>query len=81
MVTHGLTGQSDRAAAQVVLRNINDCNEIHETCPSVTFYYLNNSLYDISRKCILPNMIRAVLALILFGKMHFLLISENEFLT
>ena len=28
--------------------------------PSVTFYFLNNSLSDISRKCILPNMIRAV---------------------
>ena len=33
----GLTGQSGRAAAQVVLRNINDYHEIHETCPSVTF--------------------------------------------
>ena len=31
---------------------------------------------DIPRKCILLNMIRAV---ILFGKMHFFLISENEF--
>ena len=30
-------------------------------------------------KWILPNMISAVPALIIFGKMHFLLISENEF--
>ena len=39
----------------------------------------------ISRKCILPNMIGAVTALmiftapIIFGKMHFLLISEHWF--
>ena len=37
------------------------------------------SFSDISRKWILPNMIRAVAALIIFGQMHFLLISENEF--
>ena len=35
---------------------------------SVTFYFLNNSLSDISRKC--------YAVLIIFGKMHFLLISE-----
>ena len=28
--------------------------------PSVTFYFMSNSISDISRKCILPNMIRAV---------------------
>ena len=66
-------------SCQVVLRNINDNNEIHETCPSVTFYNVNNSLYGISRKCILPSMIRAVPALILIGEMHFLPMSEIEF--
>ena len=38
-----------------------------------------NSFSDISRKCIWPNMIRVVTALIIFGKIHFLLISEKEF--
>ena len=37
-----------------------------------------NSFSDISRKCILPNVIGAVTAPIIFGQMHFLLISENE---
>ena len=31
-----------------------------KTCNSVTFYFMKNSFSDISRKCILPNMIRAV---------------------
>ena len=31
-----------------------------KTCPSVTFYFMNNSFSDVSRKWILPNMIRAV---------------------
>ena len=75
---HGLTRQSGSAPAEVVLRNINDYNEIHEICPSVTFYYINKSLYDISRKCILPNMIRAPPTLILIGKMQFLPMSETE---
>ena len=30
-----------------------------KTCPSVTFYFMKNSFSDISRKWILPNMIRA----------------------
>ena len=51
-----------------------------KTCPSVTFYFLKNKFSDISRKWILPNMIRAGTALIIFGKIHFLLILENEFL-
>ena len=29
------------------------------TCPSVTFYFMKKSFSDISRKWILPNMIRA----------------------
>ena len=49
-----------------------------KTCPSVTFYFMKNSFSDINRKWILPNMIRARATLIIFGKMHFLLISENE---
>ena len=40
------------------------------------FIWWVNSFSDISRKCILPNMIATP---IIFGKMHFLLISENEF--
>ena len=35
---------------------------------------------DIRRKCILPSMIRAGTTPIIFGKIDFLLISENEFL-
>ena len=53
-------------------------HEVLETCPSVTFYFLTNSFHDISRKFILPNVIRVILAVIIFGKMHFLLISEKE---
>ena len=51
-----------------------------KTCNSVTFYFMKNSFSDISRKRILPNMIRAGTALIIFSKMLFLLISESEFL-
>ena len=36
----------------------------------------NNTFSDISRKCIVPNMIRAGTV---FGKMHLLWISENSF--
>ena len=31
-----------------------------QTCNSVTFYFMKNSFSDVSRKWILPNMIRAV---------------------
>ena len=37
------------------------------------------SVSDVSRKWILLNMIRAETALVIFGKIHFLLTSENEF--
>ena len=40
---------------------------------------MKNSFSNISRKCILPNMIGAVTVPIIFGKTYFLLISENEF--
>ena len=50
-----------------------------KTCPSITFYLMKKSFSDIDRKWILPNMIRAGTALITFGKIHFLLISENDF--
>ena len=50
-----------------------------KTGPSVTFYFMKNSFSDISRKWILPNMISVVPAIIIFGKINFLLISENEF--
>ena len=46
--------------------------------PSVTFYFLKTSLSDNSRKCILPNMIGGG-TLIIYGIMHFLLLSESEF--
>ena len=49
-----------------------------KTCPFVTFYFMKISFSDIDRKWILPNMIRAVPALIIFCKIHFLLISEKE---
>ena len=54
-------------------------NSVH-ACNSVTFYLFHEKLIsDISRKCILPNMIGAVTASIIFGKTHALLVSENEF--
>ena len=40
-----------------------------KTCPSVTFYFMKISFSDSNR----------FTALIIFGKIHFLLISENEF--
>ena len=43
------------------------------------FIWRKNSFSDISRKFHLPNVIGAVTAPIIFGKMHFLLISQNEF--
>ena len=46
-------------------------HEFLETCPSVTFYFLKNSFSDISKRWILPNIIRVGI--------HLLLISENEF--
>ena len=58
-----------------------------KNCNSVTFYFMKNSFSDISRKWILRNMIGAVInffrygavaALIIFGKMHFLLIPEKK---
>ena len=41
------------------------------------FISWKNSFSDISRRCILPNMAKSGTALITFGKMHFLVISEN----
>ena len=35
-------------------------HDIHETCPSVTFYLMKISFSDISRKWILPNMMPRV---------------------
>ena len=48
-----------------------------QTCNSVTFYFKKNPFSDVSRKWILPNMIRVGTALIILGKIHFLLILEN----
>ena len=53
-----------------------------QTCNSVTIYIMKKKtdfLIFNSKKCILPNMIGVVIAPIIFGKMHFLLISENLF--
>ena len=50
-----------------------------QTCNSVMFYFMKNSFPDVSRRWILPNMIRAVPILIIFGRIHLLLTSENEF--
>ena len=38
-----------------------------------------NPNFEWNRKCILPSKIGAVTSLIIFGKMHFLLLSENDF--
>ena len=35
---------------------------------------------NVNRRCILPNMLGTVPTLIIFGKRHFLLRSENEFI-
>ena len=48
--------------------------------PSHFYFVKKKSFSDTSRKCILPNIIRAVPVLIIFGKMPFLLISEDEFI-
>ena len=40
---------------------------------------MKKSFSDASRKWILPNMIRAVPDPIIFGKIYFLLTSENDF--
>ena len=42
----------------------------------VHLFHEKKLLSDIPRKCILPNKIKA---LIIFGEMHFLLLSENKF--
>ena len=55
---------------------LSDRHGFHETCNSVTFYFIKNLISDISRKCILPNMIKAEATLIIVGKIHFLLVSE-----
>ena len=46
------------------------CMNSMKTCPSITSYFMKNSFSDIRRKCILPNIIRAGTALIIFGKIH-----------
>ena len=43
------------------------------------FISWKNPFCDVSRKWILPNTLRAVPALIIFGKIHLLLTSENDF--
>ena len=50
-----------------------------QTCNSITYYFMKNPFYDISRKCILSNMLKAVPVLIISRKTHFMPISENEF--
>ena len=50
-----------------------------KTCNSVTFFFMKNEMSDISMTWILPNMILVGTDLIIFGKMHFLLISEYYF--
>ena len=62
----------DQAVRKVAMNSM-------QTCNSVTFYFKKNSFSDVSRKWILPNMTRAGTALIIFGKIHILLISENKF--
>ena len=52
---------------------------LYITSVKLVILFHENSFYDVSRKCILPNMIGVVNAPITFGKTHFLLTSENEF--
>ena len=59
---------------EIMVQNMNSM----KTCNSVTFYFMNNSYSDVSRRGILQNMIREVLVLIIFGKINFLPTSENE---
>ena len=63
---------TDGAMPYLVQGKIRDVMNSMKTCPSVTFYFMKNSFSDISRKRILPNMIRAGIAIIIFGKIHFL---------
>ena len=50
---------------------------MHETCDSVTFKFMKTLISDIRGKRILQNRIRAGTTLIIFGKIHFLSISEK----
>ena len=56
------------------LELMEELHKFHETCNYVTFYFMRKkkSFSDISRKCFLPNMIRAVTSLLIFGKMYIL---------
>ena len=60
------------------MTHIMGCMNSTKTCNSVKFYFMKNSFCDVSRKKILPNVIRAVPALIIFGKIHFQSIPGKE---
>ena len=53
-------------------------HEIHETCPAVTLYFMKKTLFLILAGSAFHQMCIAVPALIIYGEMHFLLITENE---
>ena len=52
---------------------------MHETCDSVAFYVINKLIFwYLCTRLILPKIIGAVSASIIFDKIHFWLISENK---
>ena len=58
----GIVQEIDKIAPSSLVLGIcmeNACHEIHETCNSVTFYFMKKRISVISRKCSLPNMMRA----------------------
>ena len=72
VLDNGGLGTNEAALGQQVLQGLEGLqlqvtgefvgclHEFHETCPSVTFYFMKISFSDISRKWILPNMIGVV---------------------
>ena len=69
------------------ITSLHGIHVIHNTSTWITWnlsfrwviFHEKNKFSDISRKSILPNMIRMVTTKIIFVEIHFLLLSENEF--
>ena len=57
---------------------IND-HKIHEICPSVTFYFMSELIFWYEQEVTFTKYGQGGTALTVYGEMHFLLISENEF--
>ena len=66
----------------LLIEQLNCCREVPFLNSMKTFrpVLIHGKLISyVSRKCILPNRCAAVSAIIIFGKIQFLLKSENEF--